>query len=207
MIHSGLNKINGVSVEVLRKNTRRMSIRIAPDGVVRLSVPKWRSTLQQGEFFILSKWNWVLKTRNKVLSRPPVAHREPCPGEINALGKLLTELNAAWGEKLGESNVAWSIRAVKTYWGCCHWRTREIIYNAELAHAPRELVEYVVVHELTHFAVHNHGPLFYVLMDERLPPWRTLRQLLNKREWGRDAGMSSGPHANRQADFVQLELW
>lgn len=207
MIHSGLNKINGVSVEVLRKNTRRMSIRIAPDGVVRLSVPKWRATLQQGEFFILSKWNWVLKTRNKVLSRPPVAHREPCPGEINALEKLLTELNAAWGEKLGESNVAWSIRAVKTYWGCCHWRTREIIYNAELAHAPRELVEYVVVHELTHFAVHNHGPLFYALMDERLPPWRTLRQLLNKREWGRDAETSSGPPANRQADFVQLELW
>ena len=73
---------------------------------------------------------------------------------------------------------------MRSLWGCCHWRDRYITYNAELARAPRDLVEYVVAHEYTHFAVHNHGPKFHALMDERLPGWQTLRRQLNRREWG-----------------------
>ena len=42
----------------------------------------------------------------------------------------------------------------------------------------------MVAHEYTHFAVHNHGPKFRALMDERLPGWQTLRRRLNRREWG-----------------------
>ena len=50
-----------------------------------------------------------------------------------------------------------------------------------LALKPRELVEYVVVHELTHLKVHNHGAAFKALMDARLPNWRSLRRRLNAR--------------------------
>ena len=85
--------------------------------------------------------------------------------------------------RLGERDVTWRIRKVKSVWGCCHWRTRYITYNEALAYAPRELVEYVVVHELTHFAVHGHGPAFYALMDARLPGWKELRKRLNRCDW------------------------
>ena len=84
---------------------------------------------------------------------------------------------------MGEADVTWKIRRVKSLWGCCHWRRRYITYNAELAHAPRALIEYVVVHEYTHFAVHDHGPRFRALMDARLPDWRFLRRQLNRRAW------------------------
>ena len=40
-------------------------------------------------------------------------------------------------------------------------------------------VEYVVVHELTHLRVANHGPEFKALMDERMPDWRERRKALN----------------------------
>ena len=105
--------------------------------------------------------------------------------ELEALRTLLGELNAMWAARVGEDGVSWKIRRVKSLWGCCHWRDRYITYNAELARAPRDLVEYVVAHEYTHFAVHNHGPKFYALMDERLPGWQTLRRRLNRREWAR----------------------
>ena len=72
---------------------------------------------------------------------------------------------------------------MKSVWGTCHIRKRQITYNAELARVPRELVEYVVVHELTHLQAANHGPRFYALMDERLPGWKLLRRKLNKREF------------------------
>ena len=165
---------------VVRRKARRINIRIKPDGRVHLSVPKWWATLKEGEEFLLSKWKWVLKTRAEALSRP-VAVRTPCTAaEVSALGFLLLELHAVWTQRLAESNVTWKIRRMKSVWGSCHFRRRSITYNAELARASREHVEYVVVHELTHLKAPNHGSLFYRLMDERLPGWQRLRRELNK---------------------------
>lgn len=180
MLHSGENMVGGVPVYVERKRIRRINIRVKPDGRVHLSVPNWRATLKEGEEFLLSKWKWVLKTRAKALASPPAAHSPCTEGEVAALGFLLLELNTAWSQKLGEPNVTWKIRSMKSAWGSCHFRRRSITYNAELARVPRAHVEYVVVHELTHLKAPNHGALFYRLMDERLPGWKRLRRELNK---------------------------
>jgi len=182
VIHEGLNAVGGLTVEVVRKRCRRINLRVDANGGVHLTVPKWWATLHEGEDFLRSKWAWILKTREKVLARPIVAHRPVSDAELESLRVLLGELNETWSARLGERDVAWRIRRVKSLWGCCHWRRRYITYNAELAHVPRELVEYVVVHELTHFAVHGHGPAFYSLMDKRLPGWRELRRRLNGRD-------------------------
>jgi len=183
-LHAGANVIDGVPVEVIRKRIRRINLRVQADGSVSLSVPKWWATLREGEAFLMSKWDWVLKVRSEVLARPPRTQAPVTDAERAALETLLGELNATWAAKLGEPGVSWRIRRVKSVWGCCHWRSRYITYNQDLAHAPRELVEYVVVHEFTHFAEHGHGPRFYALMDARLPGWKVLRRRLNKREWG-----------------------
>ena len=70
MLHSGPNQIDGVPVEVIRKRIRHINIRVAADGTVCLSVPKWWATLRQGEEFLREKWKWVLKVRGEVLARP-----------------------------------------------------------------------------------------------------------------------------------------
>jgi len=185
MIHSGHNEIDGIPVEVVRKRIRRINIRIGSDGTVRLSVPTWWATLREGESFLREKWSWVRKVRAEVLSRPSAMREPVSDGELASLRNLLAELTAKWGERTGESDVPWKIRRLKSFWGCCNWRKRTLTFNAELARAPRELVEYVVCHEYTHFAAHDHGPRFYALMDERMPGWQTLRKKLNKREWGK----------------------
>ena len=187
MLHTGHNEIDGVPIEVVRKRIRRINIRIDANGTVQLSVPKWWATLREGEAFLQEKWKWVTKARAEVLARPAAARAPVTEAELDALRALLDELHAVWSVRAGETGVTWRIRKVRSLWGCCHWRERYITYNAELAHAPRELVEYVVVHEFTHFAVHGHGPGFYALMDVRLPGWKTLRRRLNRREWGMSA--------------------
>ena len=73
MLTTGHNEIAGVPVEVVRKRIRRINIRIAADGTVCLSVPKWWATLRQGEDFLREKWRWVLKARGEVLARAAVA--------------------------------------------------------------------------------------------------------------------------------------
>ena len=184
MLHNGPNEVDGIPVEVIRKRIRRYNLRVDSDGTVKLSVPKWWGTLRQAEFFLREKWGWVQKIRAEVLARPAATRAPVTEAELEALRALLGELNAMWAARVGEDGVSWKIRRVKSLWGCCHWRDRYITYNAELARAPRDLVEYVVVHEYTHFAVHNHGPKFHALMHERLPGWLTLRRRLNRREWG-----------------------
>ncbi|MCQ2389693.1 MAG: M48 family metallopeptidase [Kiritimatiellae bacterium] len=183
VLRSGHNEIDGVPVEVVRKRIRRINLRVAADGAVTLSVPKWWATLRQGEAFLREKWRWVLKTRAAALARPASVRAPVTEAELDALRALLGELNDAWAASAGVEGVSWKIRKMKSLWGSCHWRDRRIVYNADLARAPRELVEYVVVHEYAHFAVHGHGPRFCAIMDERLPGWRDLRKRLNRREW------------------------
>lgn len=183
MLHAGRNEVDGIPVEVTRKRIRRINMRVASDGTVCLSVPKWWATLREGEAFLREKWAWALKVRGKVMARSAVTHAPVTAVEQEALRTLLAELNATWAFRLREFDVTWEIRSVTSFWGSCRWGSRRITYNAELARAPRELVEYVVVHEYTHFKAHNHGPRFYALMDERLPGWQALRRRLNRREW------------------------
>ena len=184
MIRSGENLIEGVPVEVVRKRVRRINIRIRSDGRVSLSVPKWWVTLKEAEAFLRSKWSWVVKTRSEVLSRPPVVRAPVSEEERKTLVSTLKELNDEWTVRLGEPGVTWKIRRMKSLWGSCHFRKRHIVYSTELAHVPRAMIEYVVVHELSHLKAHDHGPRFYALMDERLPNWKLLRRRLNKRDFG-----------------------
>lgn len=174
---------DGIPVEIARKRIRRINLRVGADGVVRLSIPARGATRVEGLAFLEAKWAWALKARREVLARARDAGAPPAAADLAALEALLRELNAVWAARLGEPDVAWRIRRVKSLWGSCRWRTRTLTYNAELAHAPRELVEYVVVHEFTHFAVPNHGPRFCALMDARLPGWKLLRRRLNRRAW------------------------
>ena len=187
MVRSGENLIDGVPVYVERKRIRRINIRVGADGCVRLSVPRYWATLAEGESFIRSKWSWVLAARERALSAL-AASPGPANGfEKRTLAAVLDELNRGWALRLGEGGVTWGIRQMKTLWGSCHWRKRKVVYSAELARAPRSLVEYVVVHELTHLRVHDHGPGFRALMDERLPDWRERRVRLNRRDFAASA--------------------
>jgi len=179
-LHAGENTIDGVRVEVVRRRAKYIRIRVKADGTVALTVPFWRATLAQGAAFLESKWGWALEARRRALERPAAAPQaEVAPEEAAALAALLGELHAAWAERLGEDGVSWKLRRMKTRWGVCNRAKRRVTYAAMLAREPRELVEYVVVHELTHLKAHGHGAAFQALMDARLPGWRALRRRLN----------------------------
>ena len=96
------------------------------------------------------------------------------------LQAVLTELVDRWTQRLGTPEVTWSIRLMRSEWGSCMARKRRVVFNLDLARVPMECVEYVVVHELTHLNVQNHGPQFKALMTERMPEWKELRKRLKE---------------------------
>lgn len=178
-LHFGENTIDGVPVSVVRRRAKRLIVRVKADGSVWLTIPAWRTTLARGAEFLAAEWDWVLRTRERVLAHPAPPAREYTAAEIAALEALVGELHSLWSERLGEGCVTWKLRRMKTRWGVCNYQRRRVTYAVMLAGKPRECVEYVVVHELTHLRTHGHGAEFKALMDARLPDWRRRRAMLN----------------------------
>lgn len=96
------------------------------------------------------------------------------------LEQVLNTMVTEWCERLEEKQVVWSIRDMRTAWGSCSPQRRTIRFNLRLSEKSLACVEYVVVHELTHLRVANHGIGFKRLMTERLPDWKVRKQTLNE---------------------------
>lgn len=71
------------------------------------------------------------------------------------------------------------IRSMKSRWGSCLPGKGVITLSKQLLAAPRECIEYVVVHEYCHFLHPNHGKGFYALLTDRMPDWKARKKRLN----------------------------
>lgn len=148
-----------------------------------------------------SHYVWGVRHRLKIIERAGRAHLETdgdklllyVPTDTSAdrrrelldhwhrdqLRNAIPNLLAKWEQRLDVSVPRWSIRRMKTKWGSCNRETRHIWFNVELAKKHPDSLEYIVVHEMTHYLERNHGERFTKLMDGFLPDWRSLRDRLN----------------------------
>ncbi|MDF1583855.1 MAG: SprT family zinc-dependent metalloprotease [Methyloprofundus sp.] len=62
------------------------------------------------------------------------------------------------------------IMQLKKRWGSLS-KSGTLTLNRDLIKAPKECIEYVIIHELCHLEHHNHGPEFYRLLERSLPDW------------------------------------
>jgi predicted metal-dependent hydrolase len=63
-------------------------------------------------------------------------------------------------------------------WGSCS-PAGEIILNPHLIKAPRNCIDYVLIHELAHLKHHDHGPEFWKLINANAGDWRKAKQHLD----------------------------
>lgn len=71
------------------------------------------------------------------------------------------------------------VKKMKTRWGTCNPRAKRIWLNLELAKKPIECLEYVVLHEMTHFLEPKHNLRFYNFVTEYMPGWKMAEQKLS----------------------------
>ncbi len=72
------------------------------------------------------------------------------------------------------------IRKMKTRWGVCNTRKKEITLNSELLKKNLEIIDYVIIHELCHFFEPNHSKNFWTLVEAACPKYKILRGELKK---------------------------
>jgi predicted metal-dependent hydrolase len=85
-----------------------------------------------------------------------------------------------WGQIIPAKVERVFVQRMKTKWGSCNPRKRNIRLNTDLAKKPRECLEYILVHEMAHILEPNHGERFVALMDQLMPQWRAHRDELNR---------------------------
>jgi predicted metal-dependent hydrolase len=96
------------------------------------------------------------------------------------LHEVVPALIREWETKLGVKVSGYFLQRMKTKWGSCNHRASNIRLNAELVKKPKDLLEYVVVHEMIHLIELKHGERFLALMTEHYPTWREARAELNQ---------------------------
>ncbi|MDY4635086.1 MAG: SprT family zinc-dependent metalloprotease [Candidatus Limivicinus sp.] len=94
-------------------------------------------------------------------------------------GEIISELYPMF-RKYGVDTPILRIRDMETRWGSCLAKKGIITLNKRLIEAPRNCIEYVVMHELCHFIHPNHSKQFYSFLTMLMPDWRQRKALLEK---------------------------
>ncbi len=79
---------------------------------------------------------------------------------------------ARWAIIIKVKPIQIRFQRMKLKWASCSPRGR-ISFSMDIIHKPKAFQEYVIVHELLHLQVPNHGRLFKSLMNAYLPEWET----------------------------------
>ena len=75
-----------------------------------------------------------------------------------------------WAERIGVQVREIHLRNMRRKWASISTNAR-LTLNTELISLPRALGEFVIVHELVHLLVPNHGKLFKSYMSAYVPDW------------------------------------
>jgi len=70
------------------------------------------------------------------------------------------------------------VMPMKKQWGSCSIKGN-LMLNPHLVKAPKECIDYVILHELCHIAEHNHSERFWRLLTQVMPNWREIKAKLD----------------------------
>lgn len=182
---SSIIHIDGLEIELTKKRIKRMNLRIRePDGSLAISAP-YGTPDRDIINFVRSKRSWIDRNvravRERSAAHPEAESRAEKEARRRALkariASRLPEIEAITGLK---SN-GWTVRDMHTRWGSCNTHTHHLNFSLMLWDRTDTELDYVILHELVHTRVANHGPDFYAMMDRFMPGWKSIRKNLRTR--------------------------
>ncbi|WP_409228653.1 M48 family metallopeptidase [Gudongella sp. SC589] len=130
---------------------------------------KQRVLLEDGRIILFVREGHTREKRKKLINE---WYRE-------RLKEMVPKYIKRWEPIMGVEVKAFGIKSMKTRWGTCNIRDKRIWVNLRLATRDESLLEYIVVHEMTHILERLHNDRFKMLMTGFIPNWRELKKELN----------------------------
>lgn len=168
--------MNEITYQIVRSDRRTTAIRIEPDGTVLVRCPRFLSDRRVGEL-VKSKESWI---RKKLAQMPKAAERisQKKLLELSEQAKhYIPERIAHYADLMGVSYGRITIRSQRTRWGSCSSKGN-LNFNCLLMLAPPQVVDYVVVHELSHRLHMNHSEHFWATVERYMPDYALWRKWL-----------------------------
>lgn len=166
---------------VASQQARRINLTVKSSGEIRVAMPK-RASMREAERFVLSKSEWIRRQLNRL---------EDYQTEVDAYAGRIKDLDydaaadgikkrlAELAEEFGFSYNRLTIRSQKTRWGSCSAKNN-LSLNIKLALLPDELKDFILVHELVHTEIKNHGPDFRRRLESIYPEARQLDRQISR---------------------------
>jgi predicted metal-dependent hydrolase len=149
------------------KKAKHLNITVKPIEGIRVAVP-FGLSYQQAEDIVKTKRKWIEEQAAKVqaIKEEHEARKQEIPNvdRTEAREKIVQRLDELAEEHGFEYNRVF-VRAQKTKWGSCSGN-QNINLNVKLVELPPELMDYVIMHELVHLKIKNHGRHFWEELDK-----------------------------------------
>ena len=160
-------------------------IRDNMDSVVRMySKAKYKEDLKK-DFYYLGKKYDLVKTNSKEIIFGTDKIFIPSDLDINKwlkkqAEKLFKERLDYWYNRFSYEipypNL--TIRKMTTRWGVCNSKLVRVTLNFELIKKDMDCLDYVIVHELSHFIEMNHSRKFWKVVGENYPNYKEIRRIM-----------------------------
>lgn len=96
---------------------------------------------------------------------------------VSTISSLCEEVYPKF-QKYGVAFPKLRFRKMVSRWGSCQPKRGTLTFNITLIEAPMGCIEYVVMHEFTHFLQPNHSKKFYTQLTMFMPDWEERKKLL-----------------------------
>ncbi len=158
---------------------KRLILRIKEDGSINVSVPRG-VTSDKAINFVIAKTQWINKTFQKMSLLKK--QRENSSKKINLIEKdiakqIIIDRVVVLANRFDFSYGRIFIKNQKTIWGSCSSKNN-LNFNYKIASLPKDLMDYVILHELVHTKVKNHSELFWNTLDKYIKNSKSLRKEL-----------------------------
>jgi hypothetical protein len=166
----------------ITKRSKRLRLSVEHTGKIVVTAPSYisESVISQ---FVAKHSDWI-KKRIVYLEKHPAPLLVRYSTRDYALHKekarvLVQERVHFFAEKFGYAFGSIRIGNQKSRWGSCS-RRGNLNFNYKIVFLPKELQDYIVVHELCHLKEMNHSPRFWALVEQEIPNWKQLKKELKR---------------------------
>ena len=176
-----------MNIQVIKSRRRTIGIEVYADGKVILRTPLRMSSTEINRF-IDEHEDWIKQKLDFVRQKSDNRYGTGAPG-VECLSKQeLDNIKDTFEKRVQHycdiMNVRVgriTIRNQKTRWGSCSSKGN-VNFNYQLYYMPQELMDYVIVHELSHRRYMNHSAEFWAEVEKYCPEYRIYRKQLKEYE-------------------------
>ncbi len=164
------------------KRAKVMRLEVKRDGELVVTVP-WGLDLSFVERFVIQKSEWIAdrlkyveSIKNKIFldgsKREYLKYKESA--------RLIAENRISYYNKLYDFQInRIAIKNTRSRWGSCS-KKGNLNFNYKIALLPKEVADYVIVHELCHLKELNHSKKFWNLVSLAIPNYKELKNKFKK---------------------------